>query len=180
MKNFLKKFNNITLKLANIIIVLTCIILPIIIFVSVVMRYVLHLNFDGLSEIVVILCAWLYFLGSAVATYGNEQISASIIDLFVKKGKSMALVEIIRHIFSAILYVIVFKLALDNVIWMGQYDPRTAMLRLPQMLTYIPIAICFLLCIVYSIMHIVKSCHEYKNIKENGDESITTGGETNG
>lgn len=181
MKEILKKLNSGTIKVSEMILVVICVVLPIIIFVSVVMRYILHMNFDGLSEIVVILCAWLYFIGSADATYKNDQISASIVDLFVKSDSAMAIIEIIRHTFSLVLYVIVFKLALDNVIWMGQYDPRTAMLRLPQMLQYIPIAICFFLCIIYSIMHIVQSVKTYRTIKQAKEsDSMQSGGELNG
>ena len=59
MKEILKKLNSGTIKVSEMILVVICVVLPIIIFVSVVMRYILHMNFDGLSEIVVILCAWL-------------------------------------------------------------------------------------------------------------------------
>lgn len=179
MKKLLEKINGGTIKVEEWILTIICTILPIIIFVSVIMRYILHENFDGLSEIVTILCAWLYFTGSAVATYENSHINASILDLFVKKEKTMAKVQVMRQVISLILYAIIFKLALENVLWMFTSNPKTPMLRLPQVIMYIPIALCFFLSVIYTIIHVVHFIQELKNPGGSADVDSIAGGETN-
>jgi len=163
MKNLLLKIHKGTIGLENGILLIICIVLPIIIFISVILRYIVHRNFDGLTEIVVILVSWLYFTGSAVAAYQNCHINASILDMFVKRKKSFAIMQTVRQVISLFFYGVIFVLAMNNVTWMLQSKPRTPMLRLPQVIMYIPIAICFFLSSLYTIAHIVEFVREARN-----------------
>ena len=133
------------------------VVLPIIIFVSVILRYILHRNLDGLTEVVMVIVSWFYFCGGALATDEKSHISASIVDLFVKKRRTYEIVCLLREIVSLAMFVVMFKLAMDDVLWMAARGPRTAMLRLPQVICYIPIALCFILSTIYTIRHIIQT-----------------------
>lgn len=169
MKNLFLKIHKGVLGFEKSLLIILNTILPIMIFISAVMRYVLYKNFTGLTELVVLLVSWLYFTGNAFCTYNNCHINASIADMFVRKKRTMAIIEAIRQVVSLVMYTIVFFLAMEAVTRMAETHPRTAMLRLPQILDYIPIAICFALSIVYTIMHIVRYVKEIKTV---GDSLI--------
>lgn len=164
MKNLFLKIHKGVLGFEEWLLIILSTILPIMIFISVVMRYVLYKNFMGLTELVVLLVSWLYFTGNAMCTYHNCHISASVADMFIRKKRTMAVVQVIRQVVSLVMYTVFFFLAMEVVTRMAETHPRTAMLRLPQILDYIPIAICFALSIIYTIMHIVRYAKEAKTV----------------
>ena len=163
MKRPLIKLFKMTVSAEKTIVAITSAVIPVIIFASVIMRYILHRNFDGLTELVTILVAWLYFLGSAIVTSENTHISASLIDSYVKKKRTFYIVQVIRQTITIVLYCVMFKLSMDTVLWMFQFNPKTAMLRLPQVIVYIPILLCFFMSIVYTTIHIVNFAKEAMN-----------------
>ena len=51
---------------------------------NVVGRYIFHKNFFGMDDLLMIVMIFMYFLGSAFASYDEQQISADILTSFMK------------------------------------------------------------------------------------------------
>lgn len=68
------------------------------VFVQVILRYLFHHPLMGIEELVLFPCIWLYFLGSAYASWRRAQIKAQVLDLFLKGRRSVEGTKIVTGV----------------------------------------------------------------------------------
>lgn len=70
--------------------------------VQVVTRYVFKIPVMGLEELLVFPAIWMYFIGSANASREDTQIKANVLDVFLKRKRSILTVRIIADVLSVL------------------------------------------------------------------------------
>jgi TRAP-type C4-dicarboxylate transport system permease small subunit len=130
------------------------------------LRYVVKKPLMGIEEILIFPTVWLFFLGSANASLERGQITASVIEMFLKSPKLIKIYKIM---------VAVFSLIIDCWLTYGAYKYFQHLIRVNKLsgTLYIPLVygesavfIGFLLMGIYTAMDIIYYCnkpvHEFK------------------
>ena len=72
------KIVDLMVRIKTLLIVITLPVLPITFFLVVFLRYVLEKDLFAYEEWLLMICCWMYFLGSALGTYYDTQINADL------------------------------------------------------------------------------------------------------
>ncbi len=145
----------------------------VIIFVSVFMRYVMHKDFFGYEDIVMLFTLWLYYLGAAYATWEESHIRGDMMSFLFKSGKAKKYYKISLNAFAVICMAFWMKWGFEYVVWNFNAGGKTSALKIPLIAS--ELAIYFGICglFFYSIFHLVKY------IKMSPAEVLLKGGEDN-
>jgi len=79
------------------------IIIPVLVSIQVILRYLLHLPLMGIEELLLFPSIWLYMLGGANASRERSHIECGVLVLYMRKEKSLAFFKFIK---TAIAFVI--------------------------------------------------------------------------
>src|SRR5659263_290848 len=136
------------------IMIVTSIFMVVIVFASVVIRYIFKSDLYGIEEIVTMVAFWLYFIGSSYGSYEKTQISADLITNCLKKEKHKQLLNIIKLIISLVILTIVLFWAFQFILFSIKMDPRSAIYRFPMIVPQSSILIGFILMTFYTIVYL--------------------------
>lgn len=78
------------------------IIVPVIVVVQVLLRYVFKAPLMGIEELMFFPTIWLYMLGGANASQQRNHIACGILTLYIKKPRSMMIFNIVKNTISVI------------------------------------------------------------------------------
>ena len=101
--NILKKLWNALLMAENAIMMTANIGVVILVFISVLMRYILQKNTGGMEELVVFIATWIYFMGGAIGSYENSHITADFLSVFIHNEKAKQIVGMLRHLITLVI-----------------------------------------------------------------------------
>lgn len=146
--NFLLSIERGILVVANLGVVL-------LVFSSVIMRYVLKINFGGLEELVVMVAFWVYFMGGVYGSYEGSHISADIISIFIKDERKHVWLQFFRSIITAIILFVASYCAWELVSYTLSTGAKTSVLKLPMIATYIPVALGIWMMNFYTVVHAI-------------------------
>ena len=151
------KIVDLMVRIKTLVIVITLPVLPITFFLVVFLRYVLEKDLFAYEEWLLMICCWMYFLGSALGTYYDTQINADLMANLTKnpfflwfRKVSITLVELV--ITLVILYWGILMLGDE----LGMY-PRwktTIALKIPFIVPRIGIVVGLFFMAVYSALHL--------------------------
>ncbi|MGI6584545.1 MAG: TRAP transporter small permease [Lutisporaceae bacterium] len=144
------------LKVLNLIVYITSVIIPFSLFIQVIYRYIFKRPIPGIEELASASFIWLVIFGSAVMYSRNENI---VVDVFIAKrsAETRRIVRIISNIIIMIILVILIYsccIALPN-----QAVYKTVILKIPRSAHTKALIISFAMMIVFSIENIVKEFH---------------------
>jgi TRAP-type C4-dicarboxylate transport system permease small subunit len=71
-------------------------------FIQVATRYVLQIPMMGLEEILVFFALWLYVLGSVNASREDTQITANVLDVFLKTERSKLMIRVTADVMGLV------------------------------------------------------------------------------
>jgi len=139
---------------------------------TVLMRYVFQTDLFGMEEVVLMVAVWFYFMGGVNGSMEDSQISADIVNVFIKNenikwGIRLA-TRVIEVVALAFLIVMTTKLLITNFIRF----PTTQGLKIPYVVPQMAILLGFVLMFLYAAGHlIVDVCSKPKNgpPRENND-----------
>lgn len=120
------------------------------------MRYVLHKDFYGMEELVLMVAFWMYFVGSAVATREESQVSADLISSMLKNEKASAVMTLLRTVLTLVLFGVLAKWAWDYLMWSLAMRPTSAVFKLPMTIAHSSLFFSFAMSVLYEIKHV---CH---------------------
>ena len=151
------KIVDLMVRIKTLVIVITLPVLPITFFLVVFLRYVLEKDLFAYEEWLLMICCWMYFLGSALGTYYDTQINADLMANLTKnpfflwfRKVSITLVELV--ITLVILYWGILMLGDE----LGMY-PRwktTIALKIPFIVPRIGIVVGLFFMAFYSALHL--------------------------
>lgn len=153
--SILKQGWNFLLKLERAIMIFSCLAITGLVFISVIMRYILKVNYVGLEEITIMAAFWVYFIGAAYCSYDESHISADLLTHFIPEGSFKRYFMAVRSAVTAFLFIMATNYSFDLIQYAINSNTRTISLKMP--LQYMYISICTGLCLIsfYSVYHMV-------------------------
>lgn len=159
----LKKIDFIIEGIANWILIITGIAVCVLIFTGAVMRYVLHTDFYGSEELILLAAFWMYFVGSAMAAKHDTQIKAEMLEMFIKDLKILGIANIIKYIINLLMAIIASIWSIQYVTWNVTMNVKSNVFRFPIVYAVLPIAISFIMWSIYCIRDLVNEIKRIKN-----------------
>lgn len=87
------------------IVLVLLIIIPVLVVIQVILRYVLQMPLMGIEEIMLFPTIWLYMLGGGVASHEQDHIQAGILALYIKNPRRLAIFYFVRTVISALISI---------------------------------------------------------------------------
>ncbi|MBR9865719.1 MAG: TRAP transporter small permease [Oceanospirillales bacterium] len=134
----------------------TTVLISVLIFVQVFIRYFLDIPLYGVEEIAAYLAVWLYFIGAGYGIYRGNHISASVMDLVLLTSKSKDLFHAFVSIITLALICWMFSLCLDYLQWSIKRTPKSPELRLPLYYVHVGMVIGLGLMAFYSLFEVIR------------------------
>lgn len=97
-----KKFLKYLVSIQNRITVGLMIVIPIMVFIQVLLRYVFKAPLMGIEELLLFPTIWLYMLGGAMASEKRSHITCGILILYIKTQKGMDVFNMIKAFFASL------------------------------------------------------------------------------
>ena len=127
------------------------------VFLSVLMRYVFETDLYGVEEIIIILAMWLYFIGGAYGSYKDCHITADVLSVYVKSPKAQRALKIFVAAVAVFCCVVLVKWSLTYLAFTLKINAKSISLRIPMVVSQLPICLCFFLSLIYSIYHLINA-----------------------
>lgn len=103
-----------------------------VIFLTLIMRAIAGINFDGYEEVVIVLAMWLYMLGSTYGSYKRSQIKADILNASLKDGKLKDGIQILADVVTLVIGIIFIDWCVEDVSWLVEKDVQTSVWHIPS------------------------------------------------
>lgn len=97
---------------------------------------------------------------------------ASILQPRLKTQKSKDIYLIVRNVLSLPTLVIVCKWSYDYVVWSIDLLPTTVTYNIPYAVAQVPILVCFVLAVFYTIANVVKAAAALKNYHSDDSQEM--------
>jgi len=149
----------ILLKIQRYILVFVTIVIVSVLGGVVITRYLLHVNFLGYDEIILVAAYWMYFIGSARASYEESHIAVNIIEQYLSPSTSLK-VSIISKIIQFIIGIPLIYLAFEMLHWDIKANPTTSDWEIPLLIPQTAIMLGFILMTFYSFVYILRDYHK--------------------
>ena len=159
----LSNIEKILLRFERAIMLSVGLLLPAMITVGVIFRYILKTDLYAIEEFEVFLAIWFYFMGSAYASYKKQQITADILQAMVKSFATRKLVAIIASLIMVLVSIAFCYYSFDMMAYSWDKQPRTAVWKLPLVWEYFAVLLGFIIMTVYSIRDFVHACKRTPN-----------------
>lgn len=147
---------NAALKALRFLIFICGVIPLVLITISVFMRYVLHKDFFGYEDIVLLFTLWLYYLAATYATWEESHIKGDMMSFLFKSGKAKKYYNISLNAFGVICMAFWMKWGFEYVVWNFNAGGRTSALKMPLIASELAIYIGIFGLFFYSLFHLVK------------------------
>lgn len=102
------------------------------VFASVLMRYIIHYPGMEVEEIATLVAFWLYFTGAIYGSYERTHIKADLADVIFKNPKANARVKVIASVIVLILSLIMSYWGFVFFVWGIEMHARSPILQLPM------------------------------------------------
>lgn len=162
------------LKAERFIMIFCCVAVLATIFMGVLCRYVLNINFTAKDELLVIFALWLYFIGGVEGgNYKDEHIKADVLSIFITNEKATHLIDIIVKTISLVISVMLAGWAIQYLDLCLTLGGETRILGLPMMCSRGALVVGFLLPVLYNIYHLILSLigADAKKMLEGGEQA---------
>lgn len=178
MKEKLRKTADFVLKIENFVVIVCCIAMITLVFSTVFIRYIFRTGYQGMEELVMLFAFGIYFIGAALGTHHETQITADMMSLFVKKPRKKLMLRAFQSLVDGVLIGICAIYSTQQMLFMYGIGGRTTGLKMPIWINYSIILVGLFLMSIYAISHFVKYLSRYihyndtENAVESGDKEI--------
>ena len=156
MKKTFKSLGKALLAAEHTVTIICCIAIVLLVFVSVAMRYIFKSSFQGMEELIMLFAFGIYFIGAALSSREETQITADVMSLVVKKPRSKNLLRAFQNLADGVLIGICGVFSLEEMFFVLDAGSRTAGLKLPLWVVYTVIFIGLFLMAFYALVHSVE------------------------
>ena len=126
-------------------------------FIQVATRYVLQIPMMGLEEILVYFALWLYILGSVNASREDTQITANVLDVFLKTERSKLMIRIAADIMGLVVALWLTWWAWDYFLYSCRVWKLSPTRYVPTFYAECSLFIGLALMTVYGAIHFVRN-----------------------
>ena len=127
-------------------------------------RYIFKTDLFGAEELILFAAFWLYFIGSALGTKEDSQISADMTSLFIKNKKVLAAIRVVKFVISFLITSVGVVWAYNYVVRQIEMNAVSNSFKAPLAIQQASILACFILSAIYLLVHIVKSVKAFKEV----------------
>ncbi len=135
-------------------------------FAQVVIRYVLQIPFSGLEEILVYPTLWLYMIGSINASRTNTQITANVLEIFLKTDKQRLILNACAFFCSSVVALWLTYWAWDYENYARRVWKESPTLYVPMYLAEVALFIGMALMSCYALFYFIKTVMKIVNYSE--------------
>jgi|SRR5690625_138791 len=153
------------IKMERVLLFLSLSLVTIGLFLSVIYRYILKLDFYGIEELVIIPTITLFFFGCAHADYQKRHVAADFVNSYITNEKVIKLIEIINYIIILVVCFILIYWNYENVLWSISKNPKTPGWEIPLFIPHTIVLIGFILMALHNVIHFVDSIKNYRLLK---------------
>ncbi len=146
------------IKVEKIIIVITGIAVTTIVSMACLMRALFKIDLVGYEEILVMFAFWLYMIGSAYGTYEKSQITADILNIYLKEGILKSTINLIRSFLTLVLAAWFGLWAFGFTMWGIEMHTKTPVWRLPMVWGQSSIFIGLFLITIFNVLYFWDEC----------------------
>ncbi|MEG1798836.1 MAG: TRAP transporter small permease subunit [Synergistaceae bacterium] len=157
----IKKIESFILKFEEAIMISVGLLLPIIITVGVIFRYVLKIDLYAIEEFEVFLAIWFYFMGSAYSSYKKSQITADILQVMTKNFALRKFFAIVATGLTLAISLAIAYFCTDMISYAIEKKPETAVWKIPLVAEYIAVYAGLILMTVYAARDFVEACKRH-------------------
>lgn len=131
------------------------------------LRWLFNTDFKGFEEILVMFAFWSYMIGASYGSYQKNQITADILDIYLKEGRIKASIHVFRSLLTVILSSVITVWAIEFVSWGIRMKTKTPVCRLPMVWGQSSLLIGLILITAYNLFYfyddVVKAIKIFKN-----------------
>ncbi|BDF66306.1 hypothetical protein CE91St43_02780 [Oscillospiraceae bacterium] len=153
MKIF-KKIDSFFETIEEYILLITGTVVTLMILASAVFRFI-KFDWFGSEELTLIVGVWLYFVGSICAARNNTHISGDMLNMFISNKQVVFLFNVIRDAVSIAMAAVFTVWTFQFLTWQISLGASTAVYKLPNFISLIPIPLFFAFWVVYLIRNLV-------------------------
>lgn len=157
------------------IMMITGIAVTLLIMAGALMRYVLHIDFYGSEEIVLIVGFWLFFIGSISAARSKTHLNANMVSVFTNNQKVTSIAALIKDVLSLIICCLAIYWCYKYWNWTFKLSPKTSVFKLPYYIQQFPLCLSFLVWGLYLIRDCCRSILAVKSAGKAENEMIDGG-----
>jgi len=125
------------------------------VFASVIMRYLIHYPGMEVEEIATLVAFWLYFTGAAYGSYERSHIKADLADVIFKNPKANGRVKVIASAITFVLALIMTYWGYYFFVWGIEMHAESPILQLPMVYAQSSIFIGALFMSFYFLIELV-------------------------
>lgn len=161
----MKKIHDLMVKLFNNIMFVSSGLVCVLIVIGAFMRYVLKKDFYGSEEIILLIAFWMYFIGSAFATYEGSQISADLLTSSLKTEKQKIVLKIIQEVISFFLFVLLTWWTFKFNKFSFEIGQKTQVYKIPMIVSLSSILFSFILSTIYTAINIGRNINKFRGLR---------------
>lgn len=156
-------FWNLLLKIVRAGMIICSIVTTVVIFLGAFMRYVLHTDFYGIDDIILLFAFWLYFLGAVHGSYENSHIKADILMTMMRNIRVKDAVSLVAQLLLVLVNGVLIGWGWE-FFWRGIVEmPVTTALHIPYAIPRFAIFLGLALMEFYHVYYFIKNIWLYKN-----------------
>lgn len=141
------------LKVESAVMIITSILAAGIVFVGVVMRYILQMNFFGQEEVLCVVAMWLYWFGGIYGSYEGSHIKGDMLSSVFKSPRSKKIVELVIQAVSFVVILVFCIWGFEYMAFNLRFNAVTTGLKIPMSLSQMPLLVGFLLMELYTVFN---------------------------
>ena len=149
-----KKIDSFFETIEEYILLITGTVVTLMILASAVFRFI-KFDWFGSEELTLIVGVWLYFVGSICAARNNTHISGDMLNMFISNKQVVFLFNVIRDAVSIAMAAVFTVWTFQFLTWQISLGASTAVYKLPNFISLIPIPLFFAFWVVYLIRNLV-------------------------
>ena len=163
MKKTFRTLGQILLKAEHFVVITCCIAIVVLVFATVLMRYIFKISFQGMEELIMLFAFGIYFIGSALGSREESQITADVMSIFIKRRKSMLLLRSFQHLVDGLLVGLCAVFSTQQMIFVLQEGSRTSGLKMPVWIVYMVILVGLFLMAFYALFHSIEYFQRFRD-----------------
>lgn len=154
----LLKLQSVLLKFKRTVMLFVGLLLPALITLGVIFRYILKTDLYAIEEIEVFMAIWFYFMGAAYASYKHDQITANILQTMVKNFKIRKFLAVVAAGLTVAIGLAFCYWSVDMLAYAWKNKPMTAVWKLPLIGEYAAVGVGLFLMLLYALRDFVEAC----------------------
>ena len=165
-----KKIESFIVAFEKITMIAIGLLLPGMITVGAIFRYVFKSDLYAIEEIEVFLAVWLYFMGTVYASYKKSHITADILQTMIKTHAIRKGLAVLSSVLTAGICLAFSYWCTDMMTYTWNKSPHTAVWKIPLITQYIAVYVCFILTFLYSVRDFLHACNLTPELQEQKNE----------